>query len=94
MIKIEATAIDYVNIDAQKQATEEILSQMEKHLTGSQLYELNKILNTEFNKVIFTKKKEDLHYDIESENKFIVNEFLNMNTLYFFLEESLKRQIV
>lgn len=91
MIKIEATAIDYVNIDAQKQATEEILSQMEKHLTGSQLYELNKILNTEFNKVIFTKKKEDLHYDIESKNKFIVNEFLNMKRVEGLSELTLER---
>jgi len=75
------TAIDYVNMDAQKQATNEILSKMEQYLDGSQLYELNKILNEEFNKVIFTKKKEKLHYDIESENRAILDEFLNMKRI-------------
>ena len=55
------TAIDHINMDAQKQATDEILSRMDKYLTGSQLYELNKVLNDEFNKVTFTKKKENLH---------------------------------
>lgn len=85
------TAIDYVNMDAQKQATNEILSKMEKHLTGSQLYELNKILNDEFNKVIFTKKKEELHYDIESENRFVLDEFLNMKRIEGLSKRTLSR---
>lgn len=76
-----ATAIDYVNMDAQKQATDEILSKMDKYLDGSQLYELNKILNEEFNKVTFTPKKEGLHNDIESENRYILNKFLNMKRI-------------
>ena len=76
-----STAIDYINMDAQKQATNEILSRMEKYLNGTQLYELNKVLNDEFNKVTFTKKREDLHYDIESENRFVLNEFINMKRI-------------
>ena len=75
------SAIDFVNMDAQKQATDEILSRMDKYLTGSQLYELNKVLNDEFNKVTFTKKREDLHYDIESENRFVLNECASSNNL-------------
>lgn len=76
-----ATAMDYINMDAQKQATNEILSKMDKYLDNSQLYELNKVLNEEFNKVIFTKKKEKLHYDIESENRYILDEFLSMKRI-------------
>ena len=85
------TAIDFVNMDAQKQATDEILSRMDKYLTGSQLYELNKVLNDEFNKVIFTKKKENLHYDVESENRYILNEFLSMKRIEGLSERSLSR---
>ena len=85
------TAIDYINMDAQKQATDEILSRMDKYLTGSQLYELNKVLNDEFNKVTFTKKKENLHYDIESENRHILNEFLNMKRLEGLSQRTLDR---
>ena len=76
-------------MDAQKQATNEILDRMTKHLTGTQLYELNKVLNEEFNKVTSTPKKDDLYYDIEAENKYILNEFISMKRLEGLSERTL-----
>ena len=85
------SAIDYVNMDAQKQATDEILDKMTKYLNGSQLYELNKVLNEEFNKVVFTKKKEDLHGDFEAENRYLLNEFLSMKQIEGLSKRTLKK---
>jgi len=86
-----ATAIDYIKMDAQKQATDEILEKMTKYLDNSQLYELNKVLNEEFNKVTFTKKKENLHNDIKSENRYILNEFINMKRIEGLSKRSLSK---
>ena len=71
-----ATAIEQLSIEAQKRATDEILEKMEKHLDGTQLMELNKILNNEFNKVDFTFKREEYDEDYRGHNIFLKEEFL------------------
>lgn len=71
-----ATAIEQLSIEAQKRATDEILEKMEKHLDGTQLMELNKILNNEFNKVEFTFKREEYDEDYMGHNIFLKEEFL------------------
>ena len=65
--------INMITAEAQRNATEDILAKMTPLLNGTQLYELNKIINEEFNKITFTKKKENLHKNQGSENKFILN---------------------
>ena len=71
-----ATAIEQLSIEAQKRATDEILEKMGKHLDGTQLMELNKILNSEFNKVDFTFKREEYDEDYKGHNIFLKEEFL------------------
>ena len=71
-----ATAIEQLSIEAQKRATDEILEKMGKHLDGTQLMELNRILNSEFNKVDFTFKREEYDEDYRGHNIFLKEEFL------------------
>lgn len=86
------SAIEQLSIEAQKRATDEILEKMENHLDGTQLMELNKILNHEFNKVDFTFKREEYDEDYMGHNIFLKEEFLkakqvegcSKRTLYYY----------
>ena len=58
------TAIEDISAEAQRRFTEDILEQMDKFLDGNQMMELNKVLNTELNKVTLHVKKEDIHIKV------------------------------
>lgn len=74
-IKIADTAINTINAEAQRKATEDILEKMDKYLDGNQMMELNKVLNTELSKVNLSIKKEDRHLNWEFENEQVVKEY-------------------
>jgi len=80
-INIAGTAIESISAEAQRRATEDILDRMDKVLDGNQMMELNKILNTEFNKVQLCMKKEDIHLDYMNENVHVVKEFFKAKTV-------------
>lgn len=75
MIKIVSTAIDSLSAEAQRRCTEDILDKMDKFLDGNQMMELNKVLNSELNKVTLHVKKEDIHINYEIENEHAVKDF-------------------
>ncbi len=87
---VKMSAIKSITADAQRRCTEDILDKMDNVLDGDQMMKLNKIINDELNKVQLHFKKEDIHYDYETENIHIVKEFfkaksvqgLSKNTLF------------
>lgn len=85
------SSINMITAEAQRNATEEIMERMTPFLDGSQLYELNKIINEEFNNISFTQKKEKLHDNYESENKFLLNNFLKIKKVNGLSDRSLER---
>lgn len=75
-------ALTQLSVESRRQATDLILDEMHNHLTGSQLLELNKILNDEFNHVEFIRKHDSKSpVDIEKENSRFVKAFLNAKSV-------------
>lgn len=76
------TALTKLSIESRRHATDEILEEMNTHITGSQLLELNKIINDEFNKVEFIKKETSTSViNIEEDNERLIKSFFDAKTV-------------
>lgn len=70
-----SSIITEITTESQRRATEEILDIMTPHLDGSQMMELNKVLNNEFSRIQLTPIKEPIHENWDEENQWMVKDF-------------------